>query len=71
MESTPVSAQLFDVRERLQDIGFSLAPLFYSQSDSDAVAIQKIMSELIEQEKVLRQLAEKMEAFEFGAQRCA
>ena len=71
MESAPVSAQLFDLRERLQEIGFSLAPLFYSQNDSDAVAIQKIMSELIEQEKVLKQLAEKMEAFEFGAQRCA
>ena len=71
MESTPVSAQLFDVRERLQDIGFSLAPLFYSQSDSDAVAFQKIMSELIGQEKVLKQLAEKMGTYEFGAQRYA
>ena len=71
MESAPVSAQLFNGRERLQEIGFSLAPLSYSQTDSDAVAFQKIMSALIEQEKVLKQLAEKMEAFEFGAQRYA
>ena len=71
MESAPVSAQLFDLRERLQEVGYSLAPLFDSQSDSDAVAFQKVISELIEQEKVLKQLAEKMEAFEFGAQRYA
>ena len=52
------------VRERLQDIGWDLCPLRYKGDPEAAKEITEIMSALIEQEKALARLVERLEKAE-------
>ena len=57
--------ELHAVRERLQDLGWDLCPL-HDKGDADAAAIQDIMSALIQQEKALAILVNKLEEKAWG-----
>ena len=58
--------ELSSVRERLQDLGWDLCPL-HDKGDADtAAAIQDIMSALIQQEKALAILVDKLEEKTWG-----
>ena len=61
-----LAQELSLVRERLQDLGWDLCPLHEKGDDQAAKEITEIMSALIEQEKALARLIERLEAAAFG-----
>ena len=56
-----LAQELSLIRERLQDIGWDLCPLHEKGDDQAAKEITEIMSALIEQEKALARLIERLE----------
>ena len=61
-----LAQELSLIRERLQYIGWDLCPLHEKGGDQAAKEITEIMSALIEQEKALARLIERLEAAAFG-----
>ena len=58
----PVSAQLYHLRELLQDIGFSLPPIHNRIDAQYCPDIRNIMDALIEQERALAELIKRLDA---------